>query len=117
MYVRMFFFSSRRRHTRLQGDWSSDVCSSDLVTIGIRLLEGDYRYINGLVRSVRQLHRDRAYTLYHAEVVPWLWFLTLIHDCRIFQKKTVPEIIEQVFSDAGASDFRLALYGSYPKRE
>src|SRR5256885_10021556 len=26
-----FFISSRRRHTRLQGDWSSDVCSSDLV--------------------------------------------------------------------------------------
>src|SRR5256885_1892885 len=26
-----FFFSSRRRHTRLQGDWSSDVCSSDLI--------------------------------------------------------------------------------------
>src|SRR5205807_3456339 len=28
--VSLFFFSSRRRHTRLQGDWSSDVCSSDL---------------------------------------------------------------------------------------
>src|SRR5256885_9352263 len=28
--VDRFFFSSRRRHTRLQGDWSSDVCSSDL---------------------------------------------------------------------------------------
>src|SRR6266446_2546907 len=28
--TRNFFFSSRRRHTRLQGDWSSDVCSSDL---------------------------------------------------------------------------------------
>src|SRR5256885_369887 len=27
----LFFFSSRRRHTRLQGDWSSDVCSSDLL--------------------------------------------------------------------------------------
>src|SRR5256885_8321533 len=27
----VFFFSSRRRHTRLQGDWSSDVCSSDLL--------------------------------------------------------------------------------------
>src|SRR5437867_6674319 len=26
----MFFFSSRRRHTRSYGDWSSDVCSSDL---------------------------------------------------------------------------------------
>src|SRR3989454_1823427 len=29
-YLFLFFFSSRRRHTRLQGDWSSDVCSSDL---------------------------------------------------------------------------------------
>src|SRR5256885_12093213 len=28
-----FFFSSRRRHTRLQGDWSSDVCSSDLIRV------------------------------------------------------------------------------------
>src|SRR5437660_12112187 len=27
----MFFFSSRRRHTRWPRDWSSDVCSSDLV--------------------------------------------------------------------------------------
>src|SRR2546426_48943 len=30
MSMVFFFFSSRRRHTRLQGDWSSDVCSSDL---------------------------------------------------------------------------------------
>src|SRR5688500_20142848 len=30
MFLVYFFFSSRRRHTRLQGDWSSDVCSSDL---------------------------------------------------------------------------------------
>src|SRR5256885_7104684 len=28
-FMDAFFFSSRRRHTRLQGDWSSDVCSSD----------------------------------------------------------------------------------------
>src|SRR2546422_4651147 len=31
MYVVFFFFSSRRRHTRCSRDWSSDVCSSDLV--------------------------------------------------------------------------------------
>src|SRR5690348_17673999 len=29
-----FFFSSRRRHTRWTGDWSSDVCSSDLNVVG-----------------------------------------------------------------------------------
>src|SRR5256885_11970847 len=38
-----FFFSSRRRHTRLQGDWSSDVCSSDLIAafdIGLLVQKG-----------------------------------------------------------------------------
>src|SRR6266516_4248446 len=30
MFIIFFFFSSRRRHTRSYGDWSSDVCSSDL---------------------------------------------------------------------------------------
>src|SRR5256885_7857144 len=35
-----FFFSSRRRHTRLQGDWSSDVCSSDLKGRVSRVLPG-----------------------------------------------------------------------------
>src|SRR5580698_9450083 len=30
IYIIFFFFSSRRRHTRLTCDWSSDVCSSDL---------------------------------------------------------------------------------------
>src|SRR5438094_6880963 len=31
VYYVVFFFSSRRRHTRSYGDWSSDVCSSDLM--------------------------------------------------------------------------------------
>src|SRR5256885_10074456 len=35
----IFFFSSRRRHTRLQGDWSSDVCSSDLGHAGAAPVE------------------------------------------------------------------------------
>src|SRR5207247_7623225 len=31
--VLFFFFSSRRRHTRSTRDWSSDVCSSDLISV------------------------------------------------------------------------------------
>src|SRR5205807_7103733 len=42
-----FFFSSRRRHTRLQGDWSSDVCSSDLVSLRIWI-----RHRSGFDREV-----------------------------------------------------------------
>src|SRR3712207_9016999 len=34
----VFFFSSRRRHTRYWRDWSSDVCSSDLAGVAVRNL-------------------------------------------------------------------------------
>src|SRR5207248_4864035 len=35
LFIFFFFFSSRRRHTRSYGDWSSDVCSSDLNRTGM----------------------------------------------------------------------------------
>src|SRR5690606_40751158 len=38
----MFFFSSRRRHTRFSRDWSSDVCSSDLSAAQPVVLVGDF---------------------------------------------------------------------------
>src|SRR5207245_8169645 len=39
--VFFFFFSSRRRHTRCYRDWSSDVCSSDLVREQLRIAAGE----------------------------------------------------------------------------
>src|SRR6266571_8504162 len=39
-----FFCSSRRRHTRLTCDWSSDVCSSDLAGAGVTLSGGQAAY-------------------------------------------------------------------------
>src|SRR2546422_9927904 len=48
-YCVFFFFSSRRRHTRCSRDWSSDVCSSDLLRFA-RLVEGQ-----GM--ALRVLHR------------------------------------------------------------
>src|SRR5690606_40604589 len=38
--VYLFFFSSRRRHTRFSRDWSSDVCSSDLTELLIQRIAG-----------------------------------------------------------------------------
>src|SRR5438270_1565308 len=40
-----FFFSSRRRHTRFDCDWSSDVCSSDLI---LAVARGDHQRAGGL---------------------------------------------------------------------
>src|SRR5437764_11865016 len=39
----VFFFSSRRRHTRYIGDWSSDVCSSDLPLLNAAYISATYR--------------------------------------------------------------------------
>src|SRR5205807_3708715 len=53
----VFFFSSRRRHTRLQGDWSSDVCSSDLRD---ELIEIDRNALAIAVRSEVPHHHARS---------------------------------------------------------
>src|SRR5688500_20103169 len=50
-----FFFSSRRRHTRLQGDWSSDVCSSDLTVVHQAL--GDVEGVD-VFRSLEFVRED-----------------------------------------------------------
>src|SRR2546426_649954 len=47
-----FFFSSRRRHTRLQGDWSSDVCSSDLTRRSATQLGGLPQVLQLPLRSI-----------------------------------------------------------------
>src|SRR5437764_10359966 len=41
LYRWFFFFSSRRRHTRYIGDWSSDVCSSDLRDLAVTATTGN----------------------------------------------------------------------------
>src|SRR5256885_9990310 len=56
-----FFFSSRRRHTRLQGDWSSDVCSSDLLikSAFIRDIRGEELFSHAvIIRSTTTLRRN-----------------------------------------------------------
>src|SRR5256885_12816694 len=50
-----FFFSSRRRHTRLQGDWSSDVCSSDLNKPSRLELERCRPYLAAELRLLRRV--------------------------------------------------------------
>src|SRR2546430_6712009 len=55
---RVFFFSSRRRHTRFDCDWSSDVCSSDLGNrerFGDLLLPDEHALVQLLSQSQRVL--------------------------------------------------------------
>src|SRR6266436_8015676 len=52
----LFFFSSRRRHTRCSRDWSSDVCSSDLGASSERQPLADFR--DDLLGGLRGVHGD-----------------------------------------------------------
>src|SRR5216684_4736402 len=58
LYIFFFFFSSRRRHTRCSRDWSSDVCSSDLMLFvcgGVDIAEAyDDATLAYLRRSARE---------------------------------------------------------------
>ena len=87
------------------------------VTISLKQPDGSYRYLNGIISRFAQQATEEQFTSYSAEMVPWLWLLTRNADCRIFQNKTIPDIITQVFSDLGFNDYTNSLQGSYDPRE
>ncbi|WP_257972824.1 contractile injection system protein, VgrG/Pvc8 family, partial [Vibrio parahaemolyticus] len=65
---------------------------------------GTARQFNGSISELRYLGSGRRFSRYHITLVPHLWFLTQRQDCRIFQMQAAPDIIRQVFDDAGMSD-------------
>jgi len=86
------------------------------VTVHIETVDGE-RGINGFISRFSQGSRDERFTYYRAEMVPWLWFLTRTADCRIFQKKTAPDIIKKIFDDLGFSDYEFRLKGHFRSRD
>lgn len=87
-------------------------------TIYLRLTDGNVRYFHGYFQSLsqREISKDKLVT-YEGTIVPKLWFLGLESDCRIFQDKSVPQIVEQVLQENGVTDFRFATNGTYSPRE
>ena len=83
------------------------------VSIRLNLGDSGVRYFNGFVSHFTQLTSSGQLARYRATIVPWFWFLTRVADCRIFQEKTVPEIIEQIFRDRGFTDFENGLSDKY----
>ncbi len=79
------------------------------VCIGVRHSDGSsFRYINGYVSEFWQDEPEERYFLYRATVIPWFWFLTLDRDCRIYQDKTVPQVVQSIFDRYGFNDYDLS---------
>jgi type VI secretion system secreted protein VgrG len=111
----LFHFSLRMQSETLDLDFTQIVGKS--ATIGVLLTDGTKRYVNGIVSRFVQAGADQRFATYHAELVPWLWLCDLTADCQIFQNKSTPDIIKQVFTDLGFTDFKDSLTASYDPRE
>ena len=86
-----------------------------LVTMG--LPDGSDRLIHGFCNRFAQRGKDEDLTSYEAEVVPWLWFLSLNQDCHVFQEMTVLEILDEVFGKYGQADYEIRCAATYPAKD
>lgn len=87
------------------------------VTATLIMADKTEHHFNGVVGRFVQEDTNVRLTKYYAEIHPWLWLLTKTSNCCIFQNKTAPEIIEDIFADLGFSDFRNELKNTYDSRE
>ena len=69
------------------------------VSIAVSQLDDRARFFHGIVNHFSQGGRDQHFTGYKMVVVPKVWILTQRSQSRIFQQKTVPAILKEVFSD------------------
>ena len=87
------------------------------VTVALKTADGQDRYFNGLLAEARWAGQRETVYAYQLVIRPWLWLLSLTSDCRIFSQMSPRDIIKQVFTDRGFSDFRDELKSSYPTLE
>src|SRR3989475_2579400 len=82
-----FFFSSRRRHTRFDCDWSSDVCSSDLdyVATGLNLDDTAQSILMNVARGdVEKLARMGPHETRQPGLVPRIQPLRMIPEKEVY---------------------------------
>lgn len=75
--------------------------------------EGVERHFHGICNRFTQGSRNERFTAYWAELVPKVWLLTQITQSRIFQNKSVPEILEHILT---GFDYNTEIQGEFKPR-
>jgi len=84
------------------------------ITLKMELPKKGHRFFNGHVVSVSMEGTTHRHSRYNLALRPWTYLLSLSSTSRIFQNKTVPEIVKKVFRDAKFTDFDGdSLHGTY----
>ena len=79
--------------------------------------DGKTRIYHGIMTEAQWIGWVDKCCRYRVVLRPWLWLLGHKADCRIFLDKNVKDIIQDVFSKAGFTDFEFRTTGSYDKIE
>jgi type VI secretion system secreted protein VgrG len=108
-----------RNHSSSQAaDYNLDEFIGKEINVEIELADeaGGKREINALVVEARFLREEGRNAFYELTLKPWLYLATLTTDCKVFQDRTVVELLEELLSDYGYP-VEKRLTGDYPKRD
>ncbi|HET9958078.1 MAG TPA: type VI secretion system tip protein TssI/VgrG [Polyangiaceae bacterium] len=74
------------------------------------------RQFIGIVTEFAMVGGLGRYVRYRAVLRPWIWLLSKRTNCRVFQRRSVPDIVKEIFREHGFSDFddRLTHHENYP---
>ncbi|MBR0936616.1 type VI secretion system Vgr family protein [Bradyrhizobium jicamae] len=86
-------------------------------TLKLMAFKGKQRIYDGILTEARWIGKKQDHFHYRLVLRPWLWLLGHKADCRIFLDKNVKEIIQDVFTKAGFSDYEFRTTGDYDKIE
>jgi type VI secretion system secreted protein VgrG len=98
-------------------DYASLIGTNGIVTIHVT--EDDKRYIHGVFRefALTGIWYEQKRLFFRAVLVPKLALLDLEADCRIFQNKSVTDIVYALLDEGGVTDRTPKLSGTYTARE
>lgn len=94
-------------------DLAFDRLLGQKITLSMVLGDGSERHYNGIVSRITQGHRTFDTAYFSLEVVPKFWLLTRVERSRIFQQKSVPDILREVLG----ADAQFQLVGTFEPRE
>ena len=101
-------------HSKDDVDYDSILGKACTVTIESY---GHERHFNGVLVETQWLGMKYELHVHRLVLRPWLWLCSRTSDCRFFQDKTAPEVIQEVFRDRGFNDYRVSLSENHPKLE
>lgn len=85
------------------------------MTVELESDSGGTRYFSGVTTQFKHTGGVvNRFISYRAVVRPWFWLLSLSSDCKIFQDKSVVDIIKAVFADYSFAEVKYELMDSYP---